>query len=77
MLTTKENGMTSRQIKSLRSYLGLTRQQLAGIVGVGQSLVSHWENGIRTPMGPAKILLQKLQENPSVFGISTKFKKSV
>ena len=69
--------MNSRQIKSIRTALGLTRQQLAIIVGVGQSLVSHWENGIRTPMGPAKILLQKLHENPSVFGISTKFKKSI
>jgi len=69
--------MNSRQIKAIRTALGLTRQQLAIIVGVGQSLVSHWENGIRTPMGPAKILLQKLQENPGVFGISTKFKKSI
>lgn len=50
---------TQIDVRSLRNSLGLTQAQLADAVGVDQSTVSNWENGI-TPRGPAKKLLQSL-----------------
>jgi len=40
--------------------LGLSRDELAEKVGVTRMSVSHWENGIRNPGGPSKLLLHKL-----------------
>lgn len=48
-------------VKDLRSRLGFTQAQLGEAVGVDQSTVSNWENGV-APRGPARKLLQRLAE---------------
>lgn len=48
-------------VKDIRSKLGLTQAQLGEAVGVDQSTVSNWENGV-APRGPAKKLLQRMAE---------------
>ena len=50
----------AREVAPLRNRMGLTQQDFADRVGVARTLVTHWESGIRTPRGPAAILLQQL-----------------
>lgn len=47
---------TDLDVKLIRANLGLTQAQLGEAVGVDQSTVSNWENGV-TPRGPARKLL--------------------
>ena len=49
------------EVINLRHALDKTQGQLAEMLGVARSLVSHWEIGIRDPMGPAAILLHQLR----------------
>ncbi|MBE1709640.1 helix-turn-helix domain-containing protein [Mesorhizobium japonicum] len=54
----------SIDVRAIRAKLGLTQAQLGDAVGVDQSTVSNWENGI-PPRGPARKLLQSLAANAS------------
>lgn len=47
--------MVAERLKSYRKAVGLTQQDLAKKLHTGQSTVSQWENGERTP--PVKRLL--------------------
>ncbi|TPM53246.1 helix-turn-helix transcriptional regulator [Mesorhizobium sp. B2-2-4] len=47
-------------VRSIRTKLRLTQAQLADAVGVDQSTVSNWENGM-LPRGPARKLLHALE----------------
>ena len=51
-------------VRAIRAKLGLTQAQLGDAVGVDQSTVSNWENGM-PPRGPARKLLQTFAENAS------------
>jgi DNA-binding transcriptional regulator YiaG len=54
--------MSARQIKSLRTALGMTQSEFAANLGVKQTAVSHWEIGVRRPSGAAAILIKMLQK---------------
>lgn len=51
-------------VRAIRASLGLTQAQLGEAVGVDQSTVSNWENGMM-PRGPARKLLQTLVPAPT------------
>lgn len=51
-------------VRAIRVSLGLTQAQLGEAVGVDQSTVSNWENGMM-PRGPARKLLQTLVTAPA------------
>jgi putative transcriptional regulator len=51
---------TARDVRDLRNKLGITQSELATQLGVQQSLISRWENGVLSPYGPAAILLKAL-----------------
>ena len=51
-------------VRAIRVSLGLTQAQLGEAVGVDQSTVSNWENGMM-PRGPARKLLQTLVSAPA------------
>lgn len=51
-------------VRAIRVSLGLTQAQLGEAVGVDQSTVSNWENGM-LPRGPARKLLQTLVTAPA------------
>lgn len=52
--------MTAAAIKRLRERLGLTQAQMADRIGVNQSTVHRWEEGILPPNKPCEKLLQQL-----------------
>lgn len=48
-------------IAELRKRLGITRKQLADMIGVkAVSTVCRWENGTKEPTGAALVLLRQL-----------------
>lgn len=51
--------MDEVDVKTIRAALSLTQAQLGERVGVDQSTVSNWENGMH-PRGPARKLLESL-----------------
>ena len=53
-------------VKSIREKLKLSRQEFADSFGFSARTLQHWEQGDRTPHGPARVLLLLLQREPTV-----------
>jgi len=53
-------------VRDIRKKLALTRTAFAKKFGFSPRTIQHWEQGDRTPRGPARILLLLLQRNPKV-----------
>ena len=45
-------------VASLRKRLGLSQDKFAAIFGISAKTVRNWEQGVRHPEGPARVLLQ-------------------
>ena len=58
--------VTPEQIKALRSRLGLTQAEFAAALAIKLRTVTAWEGGDRNPVGPARILLQLLEQRPKL-----------
>jgi len=73
-------------VAKLRNDLDLTQQEFADVFGVNAGTVRNWEQGIREPAGPARVLLTviakkpkavlgALAEGPNKYAISSRRKK--
>jgi len=51
-------------IKLIRSRLGLSQSEFALMIGVSVSTLQNWEQGRRTPEGPARALLKVVEQKP-------------
>ena len=51
-------------VKSLRSHLGQSQVEFALMIGVSVATLRNWEQGRRTPEGPAFALLRVTARNP-------------
>jgi putative transcriptional regulator len=51
-------------VQSVRQKLGLTQQQFAMQFGFSLATVRTWEQGIRVPPGPARVLLLVVDKEP-------------
>ncbi len=51
-------------IKAIRSKLCKSQKEFAFMIGVSISTLQNWEQGRRSPNGPAKALLKVASENP-------------
>lgn len=51
-------------IKAVRRKLRRTQSEFALMIGVSVSTLRNWEQGRRTPDGPARALLKVATENP-------------
>lgn len=52
--------ISSEEIKKIREDLDLSQTKLALLIGVTPSTIALWEQGRRTPIGPARVLLRML-----------------
>ena len=52
-------------VKALRAKVGMTQEQFAARFGFSTATLRHWERGDRTPHGPALVLLNVIERNPS------------
>jgi len=50
------------KVKALRSYMGLTQDELAQELGTRQQTISEWETGIYQPRGISERLLGMVAE---------------
>ena len=65
-LKTTELSMPSEP-QIIRSKLKLTQSAFAGLLGVSMRTLQDWEQGRRSPQGPAIALLRIAEQHPEVF----------
>jgi putative transcriptional regulator len=53
--------------RNIREKLKLSQRAFACMMGVSVRTVQDWEQGRRSPKGPAKSLLRIAEQNPEVF----------
>jgi len=51
-------------VAALRKRLGLSQARFAATFGFSPKTVRNWEQGLRHPDGPARILLQVIEREP-------------
>jgi transcriptional regulator with XRE-family HTH domain len=57
--------LTNRQIRRIRSGLGLTQGQVASLLGVHPLTVSKWERGLLAPSSHQEALLRSFKKATS------------
>jgi putative transcriptional regulator len=54
----------SIDVTAIRRKTGLSQQAFSARIGVSAGTLRNWEQGRRTPDGPARVLLAMLARNP-------------
>jgi len=62
--TTGTRQQDSSYARNVRSRTGLTQAAFAARIGVPVETVRNWEQGKRSPRGPARALLRVIEEAP-------------
>ena len=53
-------------IVRVRGKLGLSQSKFAAILGISVDTLQNWEQGRRSPTGPAKVLLKIAARHPEI-----------
>jgi putative transcriptional regulator len=53
-------------IAKVRSRLGISQSKFAAVLGISADTLQNWEQGRRSPTGPAKVLLRIALKHPDV-----------
>src|SRR6266545_1886209 len=53
-------------VKAIRDDLNLSQQQFAALLGISKKTLQNWEQGRRSPEGPARVLLLVAAKHPKV-----------
>lgn len=56
--------MDSVDVKAIRKKTGMSQQQFCSTFGISLGALRHWEQGLRSPRGTAKVLLKVVEHNP-------------
>ena len=51
-------------VKVIREKTGMSQQKFCATFGISIGTLRHWEQGLRSPRGPARVLLKVMQSNP-------------
>ncbi len=54
-------------VVKVRGKLGLSQSKFAAVLGISADTLQNWEQGRRSPTGPAKVLLRIASKHPEVF----------
>jgi putative transcriptional regulator len=54
------------EIVKVRGKLGLSQSKFAAVLGISADTLQNWEQGRRSPTGPAKVLLKIATRHPEV-----------
>jgi len=54
----------AEDIKGIRNKLRKSQSEFAAMIGVSTRTLQNWEQGHRTPVGPARALLRVAARNP-------------
>lgn len=53
-------------VSAVRRRMGLSQAAFSSRIGVSAGTLRNWEQGRRTPEGPARVLLALLERNPQI-----------
>ncbi len=51
-------------VKAIREKTGMSQQHFCATFGISIGTLRHWEQGLRAPRGPARVLLKVVEHNP-------------
>ncbi len=52
-------------VKAIREKTGMSQEQFSAAFGIPIGALRHWEQGLRTPRGTARVLLKIVDSNPA------------
>ncbi len=52
------------EVREIRESYDLSQNEFAALLGISVDTLQNWEQGRRTPAGPARILLQVVAKHP-------------
>ena len=52
-------------VQAIRKKTGMSQQRFCATFGISLGTLRHWEQGLRTPRGTARILLKVVDSNPN------------
>ena len=55
---------TGNDVVRVRTRLGLSQIKFARLIGISEDTLQNWEQGRRSPVGPAKVLLKVAARHP-------------
>ena len=51
-------------VKAIRAKTGMSQQRFCATFGISLGTLRHWEQGLRSPRGPARVLLKVVDSDP-------------
>lgn len=51
-------------VKAIRQKTGMSQQKFCATFGISLGTLRHWEQGLRFPRGPARVLLKVVDHDP-------------
>ncbi len=61
----REFHVDAAKVREIRAATGLSQAQFARLIEVNVGTLRNWEQGLRTPSGPARALLKALKAKPA------------
>ncbi|MDB5973040.1 MAG: higA-2 2 [Hydrocarboniphaga sp.] len=61
----REFVVDAAQVRAVRVATGLSQAQFARLIEVNVGTLRNWEQGLRTPTGPARALIKALKSKPA------------
>ena len=60
-----EHKVEAVNVKAIREKTGMSQEKFCVTFGISIGTLRHWEQGLRSPRGPARVLLRVMQHNPN------------
>lgn len=51
-------------VRAIREKTGMSQQRFCATFGISLGTLRHWEQGLRTPRGTARVLLKVVEHSP-------------
>jgi len=51
-------------VRAIREKTGMSQERFCATFGISLGTLRHWEQGLRTPRGAARVLLKVVAQNP-------------
>ncbi len=51
-------------VQAIRKKTGMSQQRFCATFGISLGTLRHWEQGLRSPRGPARVLLKVVDRDP-------------
>ena len=51
-------------VRAIREKTGMSQQKFCATFGISLGTLRHWEQGLRSPRGPARVLLKVVDNDP-------------